>query len=78
MSTVTLSKWGNGQGILIPKALCEKLGLKTGDKLIVDADNSGLTIKPVKSYRVEDLLAGYTGSKPEEYDWGKPMGKEMW
>ena len=78
MSTVTLSKWGNGQGILLPKQLCEKLGLQIGDKLKIDAQEGKLTIKPVKSYRIEDLLEGYTGPKPEEYDWGKPMGKEMW
>lgn len=78
MSTVTLSKWGNGQGILLPKQLCEKLGVKTGDKLKADVWNGSLTIKPVKSYRIEDLLDGYTGPKPEEYDWGKPMGREMW
>ena len=78
MSTVALTKWGNGQGVLIPKQLCQKLGLKIGDKLNVDAKDGALTIKPVKSYRVEDLLAGYTGPKPEEYDWGKPMGKEIW
>jgi len=78
MSTVTLSKWGNGQGILLPKQLCEKLGLKTGDKLTVDAQEGKLIIKPEKSYRIESLLEGYTGPKPEEYDWGKPMGREMW
>ncbi|MCL2655703.1 MAG: AbrB/MazE/SpoVT family DNA-binding domain-containing protein [Coriobacteriia bacterium] len=78
MATVTLSKWGNGQGILLPRQLREKLGLKLGDKLNVDAKDGTLTVKPTKSYRIEDLLDGYSGPKPEEYDWGKPMGKEMW
>ncbi|KKR79673.1 MAG: transcriptional regulator/antitoxin MazE [Candidatus Nomurabacteria bacterium GW2011_GWA2_40_9] len=33
--------------------------------------------KPV--YRLEDLVKGITKkNRHKEYDWGKPMGKEIW
>lgn len=31
----------------------------------------------LKKYTIEELFEGYTGDyKPEELDWGKPVGKE--
>jgi antitoxin MazE len=78
MSTTTVHKWGNGHGILIPKQYFEKMGLKRGDKVDLTLVDGKLEVRPVKSYRIEDLLEGYTGPPPAEYDWGKPMGKEMW
>ena len=33
MSTTKLNKWGNSQGVLIPKALCESVGFRIGDRV---------------------------------------------
>ena len=33
MSTTKLNKWGNSQGVLIPKALCESAGFQIGDRV---------------------------------------------
>lgn len=33
MSTTKLNKWGNSQGVLIPKALCESAGFRVGDRV---------------------------------------------
>jgi AbrB family looped-hinge helix DNA binding protein len=73
-----LSKWGNGQGILIPKSYCEKLNLKTGDKVNLVLEDDKITVEPARSFTIEALMKGYTGPKPQEYDWGTPMGKELW
>lgn len=78
IATVTLNKWGNGQGILIPKDFCDFLGMRQGDKVVLKIEGQAIKVEPEKSYTLEALMAGYQGPKPGEYDWGKPMGKEMW
>ena len=81
MSTITkLSKWGTAQGIRIPKPFCEFLDLGIGDSLALDIKDNMITIKKAipKTNTVESLMAGYDGPQPEEYDWGAPVGKEMW
>lgn len=78
MATVTLTKWGNSQGVIIPKTLCDDLGIRLGDKLIIELHENKVTIEAKKEYTLSALMSGYEGSAPEEYDWGKPSGKEMW
>jgi antitoxin MazE len=78
MPLTTVHKWGNGLGILIPKVYARTLDLRRGSKIELVLGEDSLELKPVKSYRIDDLLDGYTGPPPEEYDWGKPQGKEVW
>ena len=78
MATVTLTKWGNSQGVIIPKTLCDDLGIRLGDKLIIELHENKVTIEAKKEYTLSALMSGYKGSAPEEYDWGEPAGKEMW
>lgn len=91
MALTTLTKWGNGQGVLIPKALCEKYGLSIGDKLIIKEGAEGIELKPKRRtftthyVDLEDLFDGWTGTyePPEDWpsigneiNWSKPVGKE--
>jgi len=78
MSIGTLHKWGNSQGITIPKSVCEQLGIKAGDKLKLFVDGHRIMMEPERECTLNALMEGYDGPPPEEYDWGKPMGKEMW
>lgn len=93
-ATATLTKWGNGQGLLIPKRLCENLGIELGDKLNITATEESITIVPVRvrSRRtrivtIEELFEGYEGiyeppsdwpTYGNEIDWGEPAGGEDW
>jgi len=84
----TLQRWGNSQGVRIPKAIVDSLGMEVGSELTIElsADRSQITITPTRDarpvrgrHRIEDLVAS---SSPEafdgEYDWGEPQGKEVW
>ena len=84
----TLQRWGNSQGIRIPKKYVESLGMEIGAELTVElaSDQSVITIKPVKDtrpirgrHKIEDLLAE---SSPDafqgEEEWGTQQGKEVW
>ena len=82
MPTSTLTKWGNSQGIILPKTVCDELQLKVGDKLELEVIDGELRARPARSCTIQALLDGYDGPEPEPVDywegWGGPVGKEMW
>ena len=81
MATGTLKKWGNSQGVIIPKLYCDEVGIKAGDKISITTDIDRIIIKPEKEFTLQALMAGYEGNKPEIV-WpdseDKPVGRELW
>ena len=78
---VTLAKWGNGRGILLPKEMCDMLEVEVGDKLslVLDESQRCIRVEPVGSYTLASLMEGYEGPKSEELDVpGESAGKELW
>jgi len=87
MSKTLLRKWGNSQGVLIPKSTVEESGLTLGDVLDIAVDPEGnIVLRPEKvrfsrrrRVTIEELFADYTEEyQPAEPDWGEPQGQEMW
>mgnify|MGYP000249080348 FL=1 len=84
-------KWGNGLGILLPRAIVKELGIEAGDELEFDIDNGQIIIFDPKKdkdrlriprYKLEDLLAGYDVSQEQdeiakEWDNIEPVGQEI-
>lgn len=77
---VTLNKWGNGAGILVPKKMRDELGMKPGDELDVATTADGaIRIAPARTRpTLHSLMAGYGGPAPEFIDPGKSAGREIW
>lgn len=83
---LAVQKWGNSQGVRLPKALLDMMGLKVGDPLQCDAREGEIVLKPkhrkVKrgKYTLEELLAKIDDSpgQEREIDWGRPKGREVW
>ena len=85
----TVQKWGNSQGIRIPKALLDTLGIFENDRVELVQQEDSITIKKVTAPRqktLEERLTAFYG-KPldqipqlseEEVDWGKAEGQEAW
>jgi len=76
-----IQKWGNSQGIRIPKQLLSIASIKEGEEVEITAEYNKIIIrrveKPAMKYRIEELFAGYgPGTKQPEEDWGTPYGKE--
>ena len=79
--TAVVSKWGNAQGIRIPEAFCRQLGISVGDevsltivkdRLVVENSNERYTLKArMKAWDGK-------GTSGKEYDYGQPVGKEIW
>lgn len=79
---LTINKWGNSQGIRLPKELLEKLHAKVGSVLNVEFEDGKIIIEPVDippKYNIHDLVKSITTeNRPKEIDWGKEEGKEVW
>jgi len=84
----TLQRWGNSQGIRIPKSIVDSLGMDVGSEVVVEMseDRAQITITPATDsrpvrgrHRIEDLIASSSPSAFDgEFDWGSPQGKEVW
>jgi antitoxin MazE len=79
--TTTIQKWGNSQGIRLPKIILDDLNITEGEEVELFVQNSTIIIKPSKKKRktIQELFADYDGDYvPQEIDWGKPVGDEVW
>lgn len=80
VGSATLTRWGNSQGVIIPKDFCEQMRIKPGDKLSMSFDGTKVTIEPRREHTLEARLARWDGGRFEtsEYDWGESVGEEAW
>ncbi|MBU4540322.1 MAG: AbrB/MazE/SpoVT family DNA-binding domain-containing protein [Firmicutes bacterium] len=79
----SIVKWGNSQGIRLPKHLLSSAHISDRDVVEVTVEEDSIIIKKCckrKKYRtLEELFEGFDGDcTTTEIDWGKPVGKEVW
>ncbi|MCR4566978.1 MAG: AbrB/MazE/SpoVT family DNA-binding domain-containing protein [Pseudobutyrivibrio sp.] len=80
METKVVS-WGNSQGIRVSKSLLKEANINIGDSLEVNVSNGVITLsKPFKHRTLEERASEYGGklNLTGEFDWGKPVGREVW
>ncbi|MCQ2362656.1 MAG: AbrB/MazE/SpoVT family DNA-binding domain-containing protein [Acidaminococcaceae bacterium] len=80
MLTANLQKWGNSQGIRIPKTILDELQWECGDELMIQTKSGRTIIEPVKkNLTIQELFRDYNGKyEAQEVDWGEKVGKEIW
>ena len=82
--TTTIQKWGNSLAMRLPKELANSFNLKAGSRVVFVRCGDSFKIEPqikvkIPKYTLEDMVAGITlKNRHKEFDWGKPMGKEIW
>lgn len=78
--TTSIQKWGNSQGVRLPKFILEAANFADDEEITITAENDKIIIsKAEKEIDIEELFANYDGDyKPTEIDWGEPVGKEIW
>ena len=84
----TVVKWGNSHGIRLPKAFLKSIDISENDLVDVTLDNQKIIIKKIEERKhktIKQRLSDFYGKdyknvtiSQEEYDWGKPVGKEVW
>ena len=78
-----VQKWGNSQGIRIPKNILKNTNIKIGEEVDLVVQVGKIIIEPTNKihgrYNIHDLVKNMpNGYVPEEENWGKPVGKETW
>ena len=76
----TVAKWGNSLAIRIPQNIGDRIDLKEGTAILIDAidDKIIITHKKLK-YTLKKLLSRVNSEDFEgEYDWEQPVGEEVW
>ena len=78
--TTKIKRWGNGNGILLPKVMLDMLSLKADDYLSVELIDDKIILSPAKKkgLTLAERFANYNGeTKQEEYWSDEPIGKEV-
>ena len=76
----TIQKWGNSQGIRIPKYLLDAVQWNDDEQLVLHADKDKIIIEKAEPRKnIKELFADFDGEYiPVDMDWGQPVGEEVW
>ena len=79
----SIVKWGNSQGVRLPKTLLESVALSEDDEVELVAEGDRIVIKkanrPTRHRTIQERFEGFTGIyESPEIDWGEPAGREIW
>lgn len=86
----TIQRWGNSQGIRIPKVLLETLHIRENDRVELIQTEDAITIRKAATpahRTLEERLTAFYGQPIEkigriengpEVDWGTAEGGEAW
>ena len=80
--TTTIQKWGNSQGVRIPKILLDSVNWSENESIVIIVNNGKLVIEKANEHKrktIKELFENYNGDyEPTEIDWGEPKGEEIW
>ena len=81
---ITIKRWGNSSGMVIPNVVMKALNLRPGQSVEAQVSNNQLILTPIsRRYSLDELLAqcDMNATELSEQDvWGKstPAGDEIW
>lgn len=76
-----VKEWGNSQGIRLSKEILKSAGIALNEVLDVTVSDGVITLaKPFRHRTLEERAADFDSKLmlDGEYDWGKPVGREVW
>ena len=80
--TTIIQKWGNSQGIRIPKILLDSVNWEVNEQIVILVEDDKLIIEKAKDKKrknIKELFEDFKGEyEPIEIDWGEPKGGEIW
>jgi len=84
----TIVKWGNSQGIRLPRAFLKNIQIAENDPVDITLENEKIIIKKInlKEHKTtKQRLIEFYGKEFEqnivpqnEINWGRPVGNEIW
>ncbi|MEE5992048.1 MAG: AbrB/MazE/SpoVT family DNA-binding domain-containing protein [Oscillospiraceae bacterium] len=79
--TTSIQKWGNSQGLRIPKILLDTLNWTEGQQIEIILKEDEIVLKSAKEKKksIQELFEDYHDEyQAAEIDWGEPEGNEVW
>ena len=74
-----LQKWGNSDGIRIPKTFLKTLNLKTNDRVDMKCENDKIIISKSREMLLEERFQKYNGKNlAKDFTWDDARGNELW
>lgn len=76
-----VQKWGNSQGLRLPKQVLEMAKIAVGDEVEIVIGKEEITVRKVQTRKFDlaDLVARMPpGYRASEDAFGAPAGKECW
>ena len=77
-----IQKWGNSQGLRLPRHVLEETNIAIGDDVDVTVRDGNIVVSPVKPrrhYDLKELVSRIPADyEPGELDWGPATGRETW
>lgn len=78
-----VQSWGNSQGLRINRQVLAEAHIAVGDQVDLSVRDGVILVAPAKRIRGGCDLRGLVAQiprdyNPEEIDWGRPVGKEVW
>ena len=75
----TIQRWGNSQGIRIPKGALAASHIGENDAVEIIAEKNTITLRKVNRPKsLDELFVGYHGDyQPVEFDTGADVGLEV-
>ena len=82
MEVLRVQKWGNSQGIRLPKKILKDLGIDVNDKIEISLNDGEIILRKVKKYiDLDDLFKDYKGDYREDFAefefFGEVQGREF-
>lgn len=80
MTVSAITKWGNSQGIRIPKSVMLAAHLCENDEVELIADKETILLRKLRRPQtLDELFAGYEGDyQPVEIDTARMLGWRYW
>ena len=80
--TAKISKWGNSQGLRMPKDVMESLHLNVGDDVNIIVFDGKVILEPIKkeilNYDLNELVSKIPSDYKANEEFDTIVGKEEW
>jgi len=76
-----VQRWGNSQGLRLPKHILESADISVGDNVEIISQEGQIIVKKVakRKFNLAEMVSRMPRNyKVREESSGKPMGKEEW
>jgi antitoxin MazE len=78
---VQVKEWGDSQGVRIPGEILEDAGISMNEMLNIAVINGAIILSKTFRHKTLEERTAEFGEGLDldgEYDWGEPVGREVW